>query len=291
MTSPRPSAVRRSRHPLVGAGQSWLPRGRPAVGAGHDHPRLEHGVHRRLGGERRPSRHSVRSRHLGDRRAVGGQLLHADAERADSGRRGRGRPVRTAADLRDRRRGLHRRVGGLRAGAGRGNADRRPRRAGDRRRAAGAQQPRDHQRQLSGGRARPRDRHLGRLLRAHDRAGPGARRLAGGRVVLAADLPGQRADRRGGPAARAAGTREPRRVRGRRWTGAVRCWRWPGSAPIVEGLTAADPARLAPAGRVRLAARRRGAPRRSSFATRRARRRRWSRSSCSAPAPSPAPTL
>ena len=289
MTSPRPPAVRRSRHPLVGARRAWLPRRRPAVGAGHHHPRLEHGVHRRLCRERRPARHSVRSGHVGVRRAVGGQRLHADAERAHSRRRCRGRPVRPAARLRDRYRGVHRRVGGLRPGARRGDADRRAGRAGGRRRAAGAEQPRDHQRRLSGGGTRPRDRHLGRLLRAYDGAGPGARRVAGGRVVLAADLPGERADRRGGPAARAACPREPRRVGraaglARRAAGGGRTRRHR------RGTDGSLPARLASAGGVRLTARRRVAPRRSSCATRPAPTARWSRWSCSAPAPSPAPT-
>ena len=102
-------------------------------------------------------------------------------------------------------------------------ADRRARAAGHRRRAAGAEQPRHHQRGLPRRRARPGDRHLGRLLGAHDRAR--ARCSAAGWSTCwswRADLPRQRADRRGharaSPLARAG---EPRRAGARRSTGAA----------------------------------------------------------------------
>ena len=88
------------------------------------------------------------------------QRLHADFRRAAADRRRARRPLRPPADVRDRPRHLHARFSHRRAGAQRGRADRRPRRAGRRRRdhhAAHADPALDG---LPGRAARARDRRL-----------------------------------------------------------------------------------------------------------------------------------
>jgi hypothetical protein len=69
------------------SGNVRLRRTRPAMGLGRNHPGLEHGFHRRLRGHCGPAGHSSGSGHVRRRDAVGRQRLHADARRADPGRR------------------------------------------------------------------------------------------------------------------------------------------------------------------------------------------------------------
>ena len=187
------------------------------MGAGRDDPRLQHGVHRRLRRQRRSAGDAGRPCRAHARGAVDRQFLHADAQRFDPGRRCGRRSLRPPTSV-------HARHGRLRGGFGRlwaraecRDVDRGAHAAGHRWRDAGSREPCDHQRGVSAGRARTRDRHLGRRVGAHDGAGSGARRLVGGRVVMARDLFHQRADRRGRAAAFiVARSREPQSRAGQR---------------------------------------------------------------------------
>ena len=100
----------------------------------HDRPGHDH---RERGGPAhpgRPARHD-------DRPAVGGQRLQPDVRRAAAQRRGAGRPRRRAPDLRGRPGLVHSRLAVLRTRLHAAGADRRPARAGNRRRTAAADRP------------------------------------------------------------------------------------------------------------------------------------------------------
>ena len=119
-------------------------------------------------------------------------------------------------DVRDRHRCLHGRFRCLRLGAECGRVDRGQSCSRCRWRAAGSRQSCDHQCGVPGARARPRHRHMGRRLRAHDGVGSGDRRVARRRLVVANHFSDQCADRSGRRRARdLASARESPRIRRR----------------------------------------------------------------------------
>ena len=135
----------------------------------------------------------ARHEHRGPR--VGRRRLRADVRRVHAHRRQARRLPRPAPDLHGRPRRLHGRLARVRARAERRLPDRRPRRAGPRRRADEPRDALDHHGDLRAARARQGDRHLGRRLGdgARDRA---ARRRPAHRArELELDLLHQRADR------------------------------------------------------------------------------------------------
>ena len=110
------------------------------------------------------------------------------------------RPVRPAPLLPRRARGLRGRVAGLRPGPDRGRARRGPHRAGRRRGGDVRDHGRPHRDHVPRPEPRHRLRRLGGGQRARRRGRPAARRAAHADVGLAGDLPGQPAGRgdRGG---------------------------------------------------------------------------------------------
>ena len=142
------------------------------------------------------------------------------------------------------------------AGAECARLDRGPGIAGRRRRAARAEQPRDHQRRVSREGARARDRHVGGRFGAHDCARSGARRMADGRVVVARDLLHQRSGCGGRSSRSRCGTcrRATTDEHGRKSTGSARLLAVVGLGSLTYGLTLASDARLDRSGSARLAA-------------------------------------
>ena len=187
-----------------------------------------HDRHRRAAADAGRARPVRRLQELGDHR------LRADVRRPAAARRAGRRRHRAQARVHLRRRGVHARVAGLRAGHRTVDAHRGARAAGRRRRGgrtdrAGADRH-DFRR-----RARPQsgDGGVGGHAGPRFGAGPGARRCAD-RHLLAAGVPDQRADRhrhhldRGDPARRdpprTAQTRHHRRAAGHPGLYRRRCW-------------------------------------------------------------------
>ncbi len=113
-----------------------LPQALQTLGARCDDSRLEHRIHRRLGGQRRAASDAGRPRCARQRGAVDRQRLHAAARRADSHRRRGRRSLRTATDIRHRRARVHGSLRRLRLRAERSGADRCASSAGCRSRTA-----------------------------------------------------------------------------------------------------------------------------------------------------------
>ena len=134
--------------------------------------------------------------------AVGGERLHAVPRGADPRRRRGRRPLRAAAAVPARHRGLRARLARLRAGARGRGADRGAAGAGDRRGDDGAAEPRHHLGGVPARAARSGDRHLGRGERDQHRARAGGRRVPRRRVRLAGGVLDQPAAGGGGGGAR-----------------------------------------------------------------------------------------
>ena len=124
------------------------------------------------------------------------QRLPDYARLADPARRLARRSLRAPADLPDRRRLVHHRVGAVRVRAERRSSDPGPRDPGRRRRPPYSGEPRDHRSHLPAGRPRPGNRSVVGAHRHRGRHGPARRRLPDRRRQLAGDLPDQPAARR-----------------------------------------------------------------------------------------------
>ena len=151
---------------------------------------------RRLDRERRPAVDRRRSRLLRDLARLGGERVPADLRRLPAARRPARRPVRAAPAVPARDRALHRRLDRLRSLDEPGDAGRRARGAGARRRGRlGGRALADHGPLHRSRRAREGARRV-RVLhgrrRQHRRA---ARRRPHRPPELALDLPRQRPDR------------------------------------------------------------------------------------------------
>ena len=186
--------------------------GRPALDARRLHPRFEPVVRRRLGAQRRACRRSAPATAPAPQEVqwvvnayllpLSALLLLGGALGDHFGRR-RLLVIGTSIFAVD--------LAGLRAGAEPADPARRARRAGHRRGAAAAQQPRAAQRRLPGREARPRGRHLGCGGRRGGGGRAADRRLAGRHRRLAGDLLHQPAARaRRDPACAAVRRRKPR---------------------------------------------------------------------------------
>src|SRR3984957_5869181 len=237
----RPHSIRRSAaaHPARAA-----PAGRGSREPARAVARRRDGLHRRVHGPaRRQHRHAraAAHRHRSAREpgsgAVGRALLPADAHRhTHRGRVPRG-PGRAQAALHIWLRGLHRRLGALRARARPRLADRSPLTAGSGRGDAAGQQRRADRRNAAPPRAGARDRHSGRRTGERARTRPGARRSAARARRLAADLPRE-------PPSWAAGARaEPRSIAPSPVPPRRRAARWDRSA-LARGLFSAGAAYL-----------------------------------------------
>ena len=141
-------------------------RPRPLGAGGHD-SWIESRVHRRHRRERGPSGSAVRARRIVGRRPVGRRILRADAGSPAPDRRRARRSPRPPPGLCRRRGHLRRGVGVVRPFPNYRRAHRGARRSGSGCCAARAGQPLAHQRIVSGGSARPRDRHMVRIHRDH----------------------------------------------------------------------------------------------------------------------------
>ena len=127
---------------------------------------------------------------------LGDQRLPAGLCRAAAGCRPTRRPDRPQDHVRRRPRRVHRGVAVVRAVRQRRDADRRPGRAGTRRRRADSADDGLHHQPVPAGEARHAAGHLGWGRRSGHHRRTAAWRRAGGQLRLAVDLHGQRADRR-----------------------------------------------------------------------------------------------
>ena len=153
--------------------------------------------HRR---QRRPADLPDRVRRAGRPAAVlhrrlDGHRLHAGAGHGHPADRLGGRPVRHQAPLHDRAAALHARLDAVRHGDLDRHADRLPRPAGPRRRHAHAARHDDHDPRGRPGPDGPPDGHPRRADAARPDLRPHPRRLPDRQLLLALDLPDQRADR------------------------------------------------------------------------------------------------
>ena len=160
--------------------------GAPEPGAHHHARRAAHDHPGRDGGEHRAAAHPDRPGLLVDQPVLGDERVHADVRRAAAARRAGGRHPRPPPHVHRRAHHLHARLAGRRPGDHGGNAARRPRHPGRRRRARLARRAR------AGRQLLPRGKGAGQgarhLLRRGDRrqlarAGP---RRADHRVALLA---------------------------------------------------------------------------------------------------------
>src|SRR6266704_199028 len=160
------------------------PKRQPGPGAGL--PGAVHGHPRHLGRERRPALDPPRPGLQPVGAAVGGQRLRAGVRRLPDARRARCRPVRAAARLPGGHRAVHRGQPGRWAGTQPGDADRRPHRAGARRRDPVPGHPHDPDHHL----LRPlAPRQGARGVERHGRSGRGRRSLdALGAVLVTGGL-------------------------------------------------------------------------------------------------------
>ena len=204
--------------------------GAAAGGAG----RHVHGPARLLHRQRGPAVHPVRAARQPGRGAADHRRVRADVRDRDDHRRPPRRPVRAAADVHDRPGPVHADLRGLRAGARRRAADRRPGAAGRGRRADDPAGPGHHRHRLRRPAPGPRVRRLrpGHGLRRGTR--PAARRRdhhgQRRRFWLARHLPDQRAgraDRAGAGPPGHPGVRRPRGPQQHRPTAALAASTWP----------------------------------------------------------------
>ena len=128
--------------------------------------------------QRRAAGDPERTRRVGRGHAMDRQRVHAVPRRAHAGRRRRRRPLRSSASVPLGHGHSRCRLARLRRGGHAGAAHRRPRDPGHRRGAAGSEQPCAAQRLVPEGRARPSDRHLVGVDRAHRRGRADSGRLA-----------------------------------------------------------------------------------------------------------------
>ena len=200
-TSRQPSTHRRVRQP----------RG-PDLG----HPRVEHGVHRWHGRQRRVANPPSEARGNGSRSAVDRRGLHAvpgiAAARGRLAWRSLGTPVHVRARHSDLCRGLRR----MRRRHERAVSDRGARRAGHRRGVARAGQSCPDLRALQQGDPRTRNRDLGWVHLDCCRHRADHRRLAGRGALVAMDFLHQHPARGPGDRHRAKSAREPERAGVRR---------------------------------------------------------------------------